>query len=114
VAPVSGQTAEQRVSAPLGPVELRLDCAAYPVDAVQRAAYRMCDRLSVEVTRDDQTWVCAVYPADGGPATSEDLANLRTEILDQVLRHRIRSETAAARNLILATAFSGLVEQESD
>ena len=35
------------------------------------------------------------------------VAEFRNEVLDQVLRERIRIETQEARNLILAVAFSG-------
>jgi len=34
------------------------------------------------------------------------LADFRNEVLDQVLRERIRAETVEVRNLVLAAAFS--------
>jgi His-Xaa-Ser system protein HxsD len=42
------------------------------------------------------------------------LADFRNEVLDQVLRERIRDETQDTRNLILAAAFSstGLTADE--
>lgn len=90
---------------------VRFDVEAYSFDAIQRAAYRFCDRISVEVTRDDASWLCAVFPAAATDFSDEDVAAFRIECLDQTLRERIRIETEAVRNLILAHAFAGLVEQ---
>ena len=94
-------------------VVVRFDRESHPVDALQRAAYRMCDTLAVEITRGDTTWDCELFSIDGSAAAPQEVAGFRTEVLDQVLRERIRHETAAERNLILALAFSGLVDQDS-
>ena len=47
-------------------------------------------------------------------AADEVVAEFRSEVLDQVLRERIRAETADVRNLVLALAFSktGLTEAD--
>jgi His-Xaa-Ser system protein HxsD len=42
------------------------------------------------------------------------VSELRCEVLDQVLRERIRAETADVRNLVLALAFSRTGLAESD
>lgn len=91
---------------------VEFDPAAVTIDAVQRAAYRMSDRLSIDV-RAGEVIECTVHiPA--GSQVDELLAEFRNEVLDQVLRERIRQETAEARNLILAVAFSntGVVPAE--
>ena len=91
---------------------IQFDPVAVTVDAVQRAAYRMSDRLSIDI-RMDETVECTVHLSEASEVESV-LADFRNEVLDQVLRERIRTETAAARNLILALAFSntGVVSQE--
>lgn len=94
-----------------GSVELSFDAASHSVDAIQRAAYRFSDRLSCELTSGENEHRCvltAVGDADLGALG----ADFRTEILDQVLRERIRRETEPIRTMILAQAFSktGLVD----
>ena len=83
---------------------VELDAAAHPVDAVQRAAYRFSDVFTVEVTADDGTLNCRLFARD---QWSPDWAHdFRAEVIDQILRARIRAETEHVRNLILAVAFS--------
>jgi His-Xaa-Ser system protein HxsD len=86
---------------------LRLDACCHTPDAVQRAAYRFSDRLAAEVRTDDDEIVCLLSFADDlAERIDELLADFRNEVLDQVLRERIRRETEPVRNLILALAFS--------
>ena len=84
--------------------ELEFNPATVSVDAIQRAAYRLSDRLAIDL-RVGEPVVCVIHIADG-----EDpellLFEFRNEVLDQVLREKIRTETEAARNLILSLAFS--------
>lgn len=95
--------------------ELVLEAATCSADAIQRAAYRLSDRLSVDLITEDQEFRCVVHLVCDEEAEADAvLGELRNEILDQVLRQRIRDETEAARNLVLALAFSrtDLVDQE--
>ena len=85
-------------------IDVEFDPETTTVDAIQRAAYRLSDRLALDM-RTGETINCTIYPSAGEDAT-ELIAAFRNEVLDQVLRERIRDETAAARNLILALAFS--------
>jgi His-Xaa-Ser system protein HxsD len=81
-----------------------LDAAAHPVDAVQRAAYRFSDAFTAEVTSDAGTVTCRLFARDRwSPEWAHDF---RAEVIDQVLRRRIRAETEQVRNLVLAVAFS--------
>lgn len=81
--------------------------AGFSLDAIQRAAYRFSDRLSLDVTHEGHQFRCAVHILPSVETPVENvLADLRTEVLDQSLRERIRADTADARNLILALAFS--------
>jgi His-Xaa-Ser system protein HxsD len=76
------------------------------MDAVQRAAYRFSDRFTVEIVRDGDALTCRLFPRDGVRDIDERVHDFRAEVLDQVLRSRIRAETEQVRNLILAVAFS--------
>jgi His-Xaa-Ser system protein HxsD len=88
------------------------DRDAYSVDAVQRAAYRFADRASCEVKVGDEEIEAVVSPLKDGTDMASLVGEFRNEALDQVLRERIRAETADVRNLVLALAFSrtGLAE----
>lgn len=92
-----------------GTVTLEFDSEVASIDAIQRAAYRLSDRLSVDIRTGDPI-VCTIHVGDDENA-NELAVQLRNEVLDQVLRERIRVETEATRNLVLALAFSqtGLV-----
>jgi His-Xaa-Ser system protein HxsD len=90
---------------------LTLDADAHPADIVQRAAYRFSDVLTVEIGRDAEVLTCKVFARDP-QRLGTAVHDLRAEIVDQVLRARIRDETQDVRNLVLAVAFSrtGLAE----
>lgn len=93
--------------------DITFDAAAYSVDAIQRAAYRFSDRFSCDlVTGSDAHRCILTVPRQGDEAIEALLADFRTEVLDQVLRERIRAETREVRNVILALAFSntGLID----
>jgi His-Xaa-Ser system protein HxsD len=97
----------------MGPLTVTFSREAATVDAIQRAAYRLADRFSLDLRGDAETLTCHLQPAAGVDADEAQLEHVfRTEVLDQVLRARISEETRDERNLILAFAFSksGLVD----
>ncbi len=91
---------------------LSFDRSAASLDAVQRAIYRLSDRMSCDVSAGDDTVRVVVHPADPDADVDRLLGDLRNEVLDQELRERVRAETSDVRNLVLALAFSktGLAE----
>lgn len=85
-------------------VERSFDASAYSADAIQRAAYRFCDRFSLELRRQGDQFACSLtFPGEPDACV---LSDFQTEALDQVLRERIRKDTEGVRNVILALAFS--------
>jgi His-Xaa-Ser system protein HxsD len=82
------------------------------VDAIQRAAYRFSDRLSCELIPGHDEYRCVLVPISDDQDIRALVADFRTEVLDQVLRERIRTETEPIRTMILAHAFSrtGVIE----
>jgi His-Xaa-Ser system protein HxsD len=93
---------------------LSFDTAVASLDAVQRSAYRLSDRLSCDISVGAGAINVTIHPADPKADVDALLGDFRNEVLDQVLRERIRAETADVRNLVLALAFSktGLVEDD--
>lgn len=95
--------------------EVVLDGTAYSADAIQRAAYRFSDRLSLELVVDETVFRCVLnVETDDGQEADLVVSDFRKEVLDQVLRERIRNDTESVRNVILALAFSktGLTSDE--
>jgi His-Xaa-Ser system protein HxsD len=87
-------------------VSVSFDRSGHSLDAVQRAAYRFSDRLSCEVVEAPDAINVTLHLPDDVESTDALLADFRNEVLDQVLRARIRAETGNLRNLVLAVAFS--------
>lgn len=85
--------------------ELSFDAASHSTDAIQRAAYRFADRVSCELESGEPQHRC-VLTAVGDVDIEALIPDFRTEVLDQVLRERIRAETEPIRTMILARAFS--------
>jgi His-Xaa-Ser system protein HxsD len=93
--------------------QLVFDASAHSADSIQRAAYRFSDRLAIDLTQSNGEFLCTLLISDELVESVEEIAvEFRSEVLDQVLRERIRGETEGVRNLILALAFSntGLTE----
>lgn len=86
---------------------LELDSSVYPLEAVQKAAYRFIDRLTVLISQDQNQVICEIDLIAGLKLQLDVvLADFKRELLDQQLRLKIKNETADVRNLILAYAFS--------
>jgi His-Xaa-Ser system protein HxsD len=85
---------------------LSFDRAAASVDAIQRAVYRLSDRLSCDIVAGEDAVEVVVHPTDPDAEVGQLLGDLRNEVLDQTLRERVREETADVRNLVLSLAFS--------
>ncbi len=90
------------------------DRTGHSIDAVQRAAYRLSDQLSCDISEGPEAIEVVVHLKDDMGEPAAVLADFRNEVLDQVLRARIRAETGDVRNLVLALAFSktGLIEDD--
>ncbi len=97
---------------------LEFDAAVYSCLAIEKGCYRLSDVLSSVVVKDSKNYLVQITFL-GKEKTQEGieaiLSRLKNEILDQNLREKIKIETAATRNLILAYAFSrtGLIANDS-
>lgn len=95
------------------PLEVRFDAATASIDAIQRASYRFSDRFACELLTGEREHRCLLTVV-GEEAVEPLVADFRTEVLDQTLRERVRTETEPIRTMILARAFSrtGLIEAQ--
>jgi His-Xaa-Ser system protein HxsD len=96
--------------------EVKFDVETCSIDALQRALYRMSDRVVGEITTKPRGGhiSCHLSPLNDADVTDAVVAEFRIEALDEVLRARVREETREVRNLILAVAFSksGLINDD--
>lgn len=88
-------------------MRLDLDRSVYSLEAVQKAAYRFIDRLTVLISQSEAVITCDIDVIEGRYDLLESLvADFKRELLDQQLRVQIKKETTDVRNLILSYAFS--------
>ena len=85
-------------------VEILFDADSHPADAIQRAAYRFADRFSIALRSEGTNYHCQLHFAD--EVDEAVVKSFRTEVIDHVLRMRIKAETEGTRNVVLALAFS--------
>lgn len=86
---------------------LVLDETVYSLEAVQKAAYRFIDRLTILISKEAGQIVCDIDPVASQTLDLQTVIDdLKRELLDQQLRAQIKAETEPVRNLILALAFS--------
>ncbi len=88
-------------------MKLEIDEKIYCLEAIQKAAYRFIDRLTILITKTSDKLVCEIDAVAGTEEQFDaNISNFKRELLDQQLRKQIKEETEPARNLILAYAFS--------
>lgn len=84
-----------------------IDRAVFDLDTVKKAAYRFIDRFAVDFRQTDSEIICDITFTNSAAVEVQILiSDFKKEILDQDLRRKVSSETAALRNAILALAFS--------
>ena len=95
-------------------MEISFDRSTTELNALQRAAYAVADLMTVDIRASATDYICTLFPRRAGLDEDELKHRIRTEVIDQALRHRIGKDTAPIRNLIFALAFSetGLAEGE--
>lgn len=99
-----------------GTVSLTFDSKVYSLNAVKTAAHRFLRFLTTDISIVDGQILCSLtFPSGVTEQQSLQLVtDFKKEVLDQDLRERLKVETEAVRNVILAHAFSktGLVSNE--
>lgn len=88
---------------------ISLDTRIYDVDDVHRAVYKFADRVSVSITMtsDSSAIVVQLSPLSNFKGDLDRLVQeLQIELTDQTLRRKVKEETEAVRNVILAHTFS--------
>jgi len=89
-------------------ISITFDSRVYSLIAVKKAAYRFLNKFAADIAINGDAIVCLLGFSDSSPEEVRPaiVDDFRKEVLDQDLRERVKSETEAVRNLILAYAFS--------
>ncbi len=97
-------------------VAVEFAAEVYSINEIKKAAYRVSDRVAVDIVPSQRTIVCTLrFHKNLTQSEADAVANdFRVEVLDQDLRRIVARETEAVRNAILSYAFSktGLQEDE--
>lgn len=92
------------------------DCQVYSLIAVKKAAYKYMDSAFANISIGGNNICCLLnFPSSSSDESCSKLVEeFKKEVLDQDLREKIKVETEAVRNLILAYAFSqtGIINNE--
>jgi His-Xaa-Ser system protein HxsD len=92
------------------------DSKVFSLTVIKEAAYRYLNVFAVDITAAGDQIQCVLNFIS--PVSDEKCRQMvndfKTEVLDQDLRQKLRAETEAVRNVILAHAFSktGLISNE--
>lgn len=88
--------------------QITFDEKLYDVEAIQKAAYRSVNVLTVDITITDGKINCLLKPNIGASEAgfAYGVEEFRKDVLDQQLRIKLKAETEPVRNLILGIAFS--------
>ena len=94
-------------------MQIVFDSKVYQLDAVKKAAYRLIDKLTIQIEMEQEIIRCSISPISGKESKLDaSIEQFKREVLDYELRLKIRKETEDVRNLILAYAFSKTGLQE--
>ena len=89
-------------------VRIGFASSIYDVEAIQKAAYKSINFLTVDIQPVSESIQCSLSPNIGVSDAQfyHSVEEFKKEVLDQQLRLKIKAETEPVRNLILGIAFS--------
>ena len=93
---------------------INFDSAVFSVESVQKAIYRMGNKISASISLDKNMIRVEVETIEKNAIIDEIFSELRQTVNDYSLRGKISAETQEMRNLILSAAFSRVISQESE
>ena len=94
-------------------IELTFDNQVNSIEAVQKALYRVMTNTDFDLRIDGCNILVKLTTLDSSVDVQLVATELKRCVNDYSLREKIGAETADLRNLILATAFSRIIEQNN-
>ena len=92
-------------------IQLTFDYRVNSIEAVQKALYRVMNNVDFEIRINGLNIDVTITTLDSSVNLQLLATELKRHVNDYSLREKISVETADLRNLILATAFSRIIEQ---
>ena len=81
------------------------------IGALREAAYRLIGKASCQIESFDGVHTCRLIPTKSTRRPEADLRGYFLDLVtDENLREKLRQETSATRDLIVALAFGALVD----
>lgn len=84
------------------------------VDAIQTAAYRIAHLVSIDVISANDKYEVTVKARNSEVNLEDTCAIFKQHVVDYSLREKISTKTKNYRDLVLATAYSRIIQQNSE
>ena len=84
------------------------------VDAIQIAAYRIAHLVSIDVVSANEKYKVTVTARSSEVNLEDTCAVFKQHVVDYSLREKISAKTQNYRDLVLATAYSRIIQQNSE
>jgi len=88
--------------------EVVYDSSLYPAEVIQKAAYKSLNKMTLNLKVVGSNLVCELQSNKNISDEAFELAveEFKKDVLDYLLRDKIKKESEPLRNLILSIAFS--------
>lgn len=89
-------------------IEVIYDSSLYPAEVIHKAAYRSLNKMTLNIKVVGSNFVCELQSNKNISDETFELAveEFKKDVLDYLLRDKIKKESEPLRNLILSIAFS--------
>jgi His-Xaa-Ser system protein HxsD len=94
-------------------VELRFDNRVNSIEAIQKALYRVASEVDFDIEIMNSTIKVLITGLDLSADSQKFISQIKQHVNDYSLREKIGKDTEGMRNLVLASAFSRIIEQNN-
>ena len=95
-----------------------LDQSLYSIESIHSTIYKFASDFFIDVSESDNQYSINYKLKAESNFLSDEVAEFKSifieKLVDEVLREKIREETADIRQLIITTTFSSLIEKKDN
>jgi His-Xaa-Ser system protein HxsD len=84
------------------------------IEVIQKAAYRIAHLVSIDISEENGAYLVIATARSSEVNLEDTCAQLRQHVIDYSLREKIEARTGQYRDLVLATAYSRIIQQNSE
>ena len=95
-------------------MEVEFDSGITSPTAIEKAAYRLAPKASIVISRVTEANIVVEFCPKENFEESEVISEFREHLTDYTLREQISQKTEGFRTLLLAQAFSSVVDSHKD